>query len=104
MSLCASKIQKFLTTKAKVKKHIVKPEWLFDSIKLGKFVIFLSCTRPLILAYREKEGRVGLHSNQGNHSEVTQFLQGDTHFHLTLHAYKPFILSWALKCPCRVRV
>ncbi|PVG03449.1 BRCT domain-containing protein [Serendipita vermifera] len=35
-SLCGSKLQKFLTTNARNKKHVVKPEWLLDSIALGK--------------------------------------------------------------------
>ncbi|KAG8787583.1 hypothetical protein FRB91_009695 [Serendipita sp. 411] len=35
-SLSASKIQQFLTTNARNKKHIVRPEWLFDSISSDK--------------------------------------------------------------------
>jgi hypothetical protein len=34
--LSGSKSEKFLTTKSKVKCHVVRPEWLFDSIKAGK--------------------------------------------------------------------
>ncbi|CCA66592.1 hypothetical protein PIIN_00275 [Serendipita indica DSM 11827] len=35
-SLSGGKLQRHLTQKTKVKTHIVKPEWLFDSIAKGK--------------------------------------------------------------------
>jgi len=33
--LSGSKTEKFLTTKSRVKCHVVRPEWLLDSIKAG---------------------------------------------------------------------
>ncbi|KNZ74797.1 hypothetical protein J132_06018, partial [Termitomyces sp. J132] len=36
MQLSGSKTQKLLTTKSRIKVHVVKPEWVFDSIKAGK--------------------------------------------------------------------
>ncbi|KAG6821584.1 hypothetical protein H0H93_000093 [Arthromyces matolae] len=36
MQLSASKTHKLLTTKSRMKVHVVKPEWVFDSIKRGK--------------------------------------------------------------------
>lgn len=55
MSLSAAKIDKFLKTRAKVKKHIVKPEWLFDSIELGKrkaewgYTVIKESTQPSLV-------------------------------------------------------
>lgn len=34
--LSASKTQKLLTTRSKIRVHVVKPEWIMDSIKAGK--------------------------------------------------------------------
>ncbi|KAG6903494.1 hypothetical protein C0995_005517 [Termitomyces sp. Mi166 len=36
MQLSGSKTQKLLTAKSQIKVHVVKPEWVFDSIKAGK--------------------------------------------------------------------
>jgi hypothetical protein len=33
--LSGSKTEKFLTARSKVKSHVVRPEWLFDSVKAG---------------------------------------------------------------------
>jgi len=33
--LSGSKTERSLTTKSRVKYHVVRPEWLFDSVKAG---------------------------------------------------------------------
>jgi hypothetical protein len=34
--LSGSKTQRLLTTKSKTKPHVVRPEWVFDSIEAGR--------------------------------------------------------------------